>query len=172
MGCSADGTRPIGVAIWCDACAMWEVDVVLGDGDLARVPMPNILRSDPAEAHHMGRVVAARGATCRTKRSCVRAERLQALPPRRSDGWIYAIRAGASGPVKFGWARDIGERLRKFQTAHFVTLTVAGFGPGTRHDEAQLHQRLAAERIRGEWYRASNTTLAAVAALATPRDPF
>lgn len=68
---------------------------------------------------------------------------------------IYFIRQGEDGPVKIGFARDAGAvdtRLRTFQTGHSETLHLLGMRPGDLADEAALHQRFAAARLRGEWF--------------------
>jgi T5orf172 domain len=80
---------------------------------------------------------------------------LEARPPQRSrgTGTIYAL-GNNNGQVKIGWTgRPLGERVRDLSLASGVHLEVLGTIPGTQDDEAAIHQRFAAARGHGEWFK-------------------
>jgi hypothetical protein len=81
---------------------------------------------------------------------------------------IYFIQSGPAGPIKIGTTVDLDRRLRSLQIAHSVRLTVLGTVPGDAVQEAALHAELAADRIRGEWFRPSHAVLAALARASAP----
>lgn len=78
---------------------------------------------------------------------------------------VYFIQtAGPDGPVKIGVATDIRTRLAALQTAHPWELKVLGYehidDESSRYAREQfLHQRFAADRMSGEWFRASQALL-------------
>jgi hypothetical protein len=65
---------------------------------------------------------------------------------------VYFI--GCEGNVKIGIANSIEGRLKTLATGHYNELTLLAVvkdAPGTL--EYELHQRFAAHRLRGEWFR-------------------
>jgi hypothetical protein len=83
---------------------------------------------------------------------------------RRSDlGVVYFIQAGSSGPIKIGKANKLGGRVRGLQTANAEDLRLLGSVPGGLPKEAELHERFAPLRIRGEWFRPESELLSYVA---------
>jgi hypothetical protein len=66
---------------------------------------------------------------------------------------VYLIRAGESGFVKIGHARNVASRMAGFQTAHYERLTLLRTWPGGQAEEAVLHRAFSEFRINGEWYR-------------------
>ena len=76
---------------------------------------------------------------------------------------IYFVQAG-DGHIKIGFAKDVPSRLAELQTAHVVPLTLLAHVVGDRLQEAALHRRFAAGRVRGEWFRSSPELLAFIAA--------
>lgn len=66
---------------------------------------------------------------------------------------VYFIRCGEDGPVKIGIASDVEARRTALQTAHFEELHVLRSVDGTHRHERWLHDRYAANHIRGEWFR-------------------
>jgi hypothetical protein len=81
---------------------------------------------------------------------------------------IYFIRSGNDGPIKIGRARDVARRVRTLQTASAAPLVLLGVIPGDGKVERRLHRRFAANRIRGEWFRATPELLAHIDALTRP----
>jgi hypothetical protein len=73
--------------------------------------------------------------------------------PERAITCVYAIQAGADGPIKLGVARRPEQRLRDLQTANASELRLVATWPAPRWEEADLHEMFAHARIRGEWFR-------------------
>jgi len=67
--------------------------------------------------------------------------------------WTYFIQVDFDGPIKIGTAADPQERLQTLQTAnpHELHLVLTVWAPADL--ERDLHARLSAHRIRGEWFR-------------------
>lgn len=75
---------------------------------------------------------------------------------------VYFIQAGASGPIKIGVSVDPISRMAQMQTGMPETLRLLAFIAGTRDDERKLHIKLAAHRIRGEWFHPHQDVLGAL----------
>lgn len=86
-----------------------------------------------------------------------------------SVGFVYLIRAGASGPVKIGWASDPHKRLAQLQSGNHEQLRLLDCDQfpveDAREIERDLHQTFAAQRIRGEWFRAEGPVLQLIEAV-------
>ncbi len=90
--------------------------------------------------------------------------------PRPRSGGVYFVQAGEGGPIKIGVASNVRERLQTLQTGSAVVLRLLGVAyDATAPEEAALHERFAAHRIRGEWFRPAADLLEHVAAL-PPRE--
>lgn len=71
---------------------------------------------------------------------------------------VYFIQSIHGGPVKIGRAEDVNARLRELQTAHPYPLKVLAVIPyGGKAMEQDLHERLAADRLTGEWFKDSSS---------------
>lgn len=81
---------------------------------------------------------------------------------------IYFIseKGSTTAPVKIGRTASLEARLKTLQTAHAADLDVIASCPGDRAEEAAFHAELAADHIRGEWYRRSARLDAVVSRLA------
>jgi DNA-binding transcriptional regulator YdaS (Cro superfamily) len=66
---------------------------------------------------------------------------------------VYFIRAGEDGPVKIGFASDIGRRLTKMQADNHEALHVLRGIAGDKTTEKQIHLEFSDLRLRGEWFR-------------------
>ncbi len=77
----------------------------------------------------------------------------ETVPP----GWTYFVRVGAS--IKIGSATNFKKRLDALQTAHENPIEVLAVVPASVADEFSVHQRFAALRTRGEWFRADRELL-------------
>jgi Meiotically up-regulated gene 113 len=67
---------------------------------------------------------------------------------------VYFVQVGEDGPIKIGHTfRPIEERLRDLRNASPYRLRLLLMLPGQRDDEQALHQRFAAARLEGEWFR-------------------
>lgn len=64
---------------------------------------------------------------------------------------VYFISDGRR--VKIGVTRDLPARLRKLQTGNPLTLSVVKTVIGDQNEEYHLHERFAAYRLSGEWFR-------------------
>lgn len=67
--------------------------------------------------------------------------------------WIYAIRAGHTGPVKIGITNSPAKRLATLQQANSDTLRGLACWRDFPFVEKQLHAEFQHARIRGEWFR-------------------
>lgn len=67
-------------------------------------------------------------------------------------GFVYFIQARGGGPIKIGYSANPEKRLAALQTASPYDLAILAIRPGSRDDEAALHDRLSAHRLRGDWF--------------------
>ena len=67
------------------------------------------------------------------------------------DEWIYFV--ASSERVKIGFTSMVIPRLTQIKTSCPTPVYLVGLIPGTRGDEAELHERFAAARVRGEWFK-------------------
>lgn len=65
---------------------------------------------------------------------------------------VYAIQAGDGGPVKVGVTRNVASRLRALQTAQPMPLRLLHVWEGGAGVEREIHRRLAAHNLGGEWF--------------------
>jgi hypothetical protein len=73
----------------------------------------------------------------------------------KPNGWTYLIQQIPDGPIKIGWSRTNGlRRLAELQAANPNELRIVCIIEG-REREAELHERFADRRIRGEWFSPS-----------------
>lgn len=71
---------------------------------------------------------------------------------------IYFIQAGEGGPVKVGYVdtedrQAVDFRLGLLQVGNHEQLNVLATMPGGIGVERELHEKLAAGRLRGEWFK-------------------
>jgi len=66
---------------------------------------------------------------------------------------VYAIQNTRSRSVKFGFSRKPLDRCAALQVANEDQLAMVGSVFGDKCHEKLVHKFLAAEHIRGEWYR-------------------
>lgn len=79
----------------------------------------------------------------------------------RGRAVVYFLQAGDDGPVKIGFTKNLGTRIEDLQCGRSERLRLIGHRPGGRQEEKALHLRLAAHRLRGEWFKPSAEVLAA-----------
>lgn len=77
-------------------------------------------------------------------------------------GFVYFIQAGDAGPIKIGFSSKVDIRIDALQKANAEKLNLLATISGTLIMEAELHQRFAEHRIRGEWFRPAAELLAAI----------
>ena len=79
------------------------------------------------------------------------------------DRFIYFIQSGGpTGPVKIGVTGDPQLRLKRLQTGSAEPLEMLGTVKGDEDMEKGYHARLAAHRVRGEWFAPAPEVMACV----------
>lgn len=79
---------------------------------------------------------------------------IQPAPPTVAAVYFAAARRGAGDVlVKIGFARDVVARLRRLQTGSAGPLVLVAWREGGAAVEREEHERWAAYRERGEWFR-------------------
>lgn len=78
----------------------------------------------------------------------------------KHDPYVYFMQFGHGNPIKIGYSRNLGARLRLIQASHFEPLTMLVVKLGSRKDEMPLHDKFAKYQVRGEWFSASDEVLA------------
>lgn len=70
--------------------------------------------------------------------------------------WIYFARHGSNGPIKIGRAADPRKRVMDLAVGSPVPLALLGaiLSDCAEAEEAEIHARLRAHCIRGEWFTA------------------
>jgi hypothetical protein len=72
-------------------------------------------------------------------------------------GFVYFIASPETGRVKIGFtSKSPDQRLRSLQTGSPTELRLMCFQPGTKADEAHLHDILSPFRLHGEWFEAGD----------------
>jgi hypothetical protein len=78
---------------------------------------------------------------------------------------IYYIACTATHRVKIGYTSGEPEvRLKQLQTGSASSLRLIACHPGSSTDEREIHARLAASRVRGEWFETSEDVLSYISA--------
>jgi hypothetical protein len=78
---------------------------------------------------------------------------LQRDPDLPTKSFVYFIQADDSRMVKIGRAKNITQRLQSLQCGNHENLSPLGALAGARALEEEIHELLAASRVRGEWFR-------------------
>lgn len=74
---------------------------------------------------------------------------------------VYFIQR-QSGPIKIGFTKNLKQRLSALRTSSAEPLTLLGHIPGGKEIEAELHARLSAHRLKGEWFNAASEVIAEI----------
>lgn len=61
-----------------------------------------------------------------------------------------------AGSIKIGYSRNPAERLRALSSMIPLEVHLLFILPGDRAEERRLHERFAAERLSGEWFKLSD----------------
>ena len=92
-------------------------------------------------------------------------------------GRVYFVGDGASGAIKIGFTTKCPvHRTKTLQVGNPRQIRYLASFVGTAEDEARMHDRFAAVRVRGEWFKATSELWAVVsecrrsAAGITPRE--
>lgn len=70
----------------------------------------------------------------------------------KHEPYVYFMQFGHGNPVKIGFTRNLGARLRSIESNHIEPLTLLVVAPGGKELEDRIHRRLAKFKIRGEWF--------------------
>lgn len=70
------------------------------------------------------------------------------------SGYVYFVGALEGSMIKIGWTLDPERRLATLDCGSPVPLVLIGAMPGTQEQEASLHARFRAVRVKGEWFKA------------------
>jgi len=71
---------------------------------------------------------------------------------------VYVIRSISGGPIKIGFSRDIGSRVREIESNHPYPLEILYVVRNVGTDfERHLHRRLKEYKIKGEWFIYNST---------------
>lgn len=73
------------------------------------------------------------------------------------DPIVYYVQAGDQ--IKIGTTGQLRTRMTALQAEHPVLLKLLAVEPGGREIEAERHQMFAADRVKGEWFRATASIL-------------
>jgi hypothetical protein len=84
--------------------------------------------------------------------------------PRSPARVVYFI-GSPEGPIKIGFSRNVGQRLRELQTFSPVRLQVLATTPGDPAVERRYHRMFAEHRLTGEWFSAHPDILAEIEAV-------
>lgn len=73
-------------------------------------------------------------------------------------GWVYFIACTDSGRCKIGFTKgDPLKRLANLQTGSASEMSLIAMHPGPVESERALHEKFAADRLHGEWFRMSDS---------------
>jgi hypothetical protein len=94
-------------------------------------------------------------ARVRANREASAARHLADIEAKRAAQRVYFIaQDGPDGLVKIGTTRrSVEVRRCELQKGHARTLVILASAPGGRSEERHLHDRFAALRVSGEWFR-------------------
>lgn len=70
------------------------------------------------------------------------------------SGYVYFVGALEGSVIKIGWTLDPERRLLTLDCGSPVPLVLIGAMRGTQAEEAALHARFRAQRVKGEWFKA------------------
>lgn len=76
--------------------------------------------------------------------------------PLPAPGLVYFIEAVGTDSIKIGWTRKLRQRFRALQQSCPVDLKLLCAEAGAKSDERQRHLTFWQDRIRGEWFYASD----------------
>lgn len=84
------------------------------------------------------------------------------------DQRVYFMRCLACGLVKIGFSKNVRARRAQLNRSGEHIVEVLGVHVGDRWTEAQVHGTFARDRVRGEWFRASDDLMDYIAKKTRP----
>lgn len=82
--------------------------------------------------------------------------------------FVQQFRPDGRGDIKIGRTASLKRRVADLNIGSSAHLSILGTVPGDEATERRLHERFAADRLRGEWFRASDELLGFILNEATP----
>lgn len=76
-------------------------------------------------------------------------------------GYIYLIRNNRNGYIKIGWSKQPGKREKTLQSED-PDIEIIHLWRGSRSEECKLHVLYRVFRIRGEWFRLSESQISEI----------
>lgn len=76
---------------------------------------------------------------------------------------VYFLQGKSTGLIKIGWTAVLTRRIANLRGSTAEIVELLATVPGDVSLEAYLHERFAADRVRGEWFSPSRGLLAFVA---------
>ena len=70
----------------------------------------------------------------------------------RTKKMVYFVQSGEGGPIKIGFADDVGLRVKGLQVGNPCELRLLAAVPGGQPLEMQIHHVLRQHCIHGEWF--------------------
>jgi hypothetical protein len=80
----------------------------------------------------------------------------------RYPGFVYFIQGESGGPIKIGYSDDVVKRLKGLQTGYPDNLKILFAYPGNQDDEKSIHEMLNSDRLRGEWFKPTETLFSVI----------
>ena len=74
---------------------------------------------------------------------------------RNRKGLLYIAVRDTDGAIKIGWTSDVMRRIAELRKEGRSPVELLACFPGDKPDELRLHARFIADRLDGEWHRAS-----------------
>jgi hypothetical protein len=80
---------------------------------------------------------------------------------------VYFIQCGTDGPIKIGYTSNFIHRFMTIQIANHQEVRLLGAMRGTMKDEKRLHAEFSEIRVRGEWFRPTDSLMEFIRSLPT-----
>jgi hypothetical protein len=151
--------RQLGTQLW------WLGVIGVGTGVVTTYPVPAPAESVPAMLQKMGVSSATfRIDDCEPTGYNPYDPTVEIRTAQREvNRLVYFIQPAGGGLIKIGVAARPKQRLYHLQTGSPVELRLVGTLPGGQPLEAELHQRFAEHRVRGEWFEPTAELLSLIA---------
>lgn len=68
------------------------------------------------------------------------------------EGYVYFIQMDRIGPIKIGFAKDVGKRILSLQTSSPYPLKLLCYYKADQEHELDWHSAFKEIRLKGEWF--------------------
>lgn len=79
----------------------------------------------------------------------------QSAPPIEYGECLYFLQSGTGGPIKIGYTKQLATRLNALHKMNGGSIRFLGALAADKQEEKRFHERYAADRLHGEWFRLS-----------------